>query len=188
MKNLISLLLLALFATSCNKKLDIAPPDNIINEQVLELLRTADDATVEKILKGMADALPPYMRGGGYNFRFSNMLDNTWSGQLTARMMTGNDIVVGNWAIPDNDYYTGQNISGETNASNPSWWHRAFGMTTAANKMLNIITEELIAENQSVRLREYLGRAYITRAFGYLYAQQTFGTNILGMSIYTKYD
>ena len=188
MKNLIALLLLALFATSCNKKLDIAPPDNIINEQVLELLRTADDATVEKILKGMADALPPYMRGGGYNFRYTNMLDNTWSGQLAARMMTGNDVVAGNWAMPDDDYYTGQDISGETNPSSPSWWHRGFGMTTASNKLLNIITEELINENKSVRLREYLGRAYLTRAFGYLYVQQTFGTNKLGMSIYTKYD
>lgn len=34
----------------------------------------------------------------------------------------------------------------------------------------------------------YLGQVYIVRAFGYLYAQETFGTNSLGMPIYTKYD
>src|SRR5690606_29252894 len=157
-------------------------------EHVQELLRTADDATIESILGAMADGLPPHMRGGGYNFRFSSALDNSWNGQLSARMMTGNDIVVGNWSIGDNDYYTGQDVTNENSASNPSWWHRAFVMTTAANRVFNVITENLIAENESIKLRDYLGRAYITRAFGYLYAQKTFGTKELGMSIYTEYD
>jgi hypothetical protein len=187
-KYLIGLSMFAIATISCNKKLDIAPPNNIITEQVQELLKTADDATVETILGAMADALPPYMRGGGYNFRYSNMIDNSWAGQLIARMMCGNDIVVGSWEMPDDDYYTGQDITGETSTTNPSWWHRAFGMTTAANKVFNIITEDLVQENPSIKLRDYLGRAYITRAFGYLYAQKTFGTNKLGMSVYTKYD
>src|SRR5690606_39655680 len=100
MRYLIALVMMAILATSCNKKLNIAPPDNIIDEQVRELLRTADEETVKSLLKSIADGLPPHMRGGGYNFRFSNMIDNTWSGQLSARMMLGNDVVVGNWAIP----------------------------------------------------------------------------------------
>ena len=189
MRYLIALVMMAILATSCNKKLDIAPPDNIIDEQVRELLRTADEETVKSLLKSIADGLPPHMRGGGYNFRFSNMIDNTWSGQLSARMMLGNDVVVGNWAIPaDNDYYSGQDITSENNASNPSWWHRAFSMTVAANKVANIITPGLLNENASITLRDYSGRAYLIRAFGYLYAQQNFGTNKLGMSIYTKFD
>lgn len=188
MKYLFVLSAIILLFTSCNEHLDIAPPDNIIDEHVQELLRTADDATIESILGAMADGLPPHMRGGGYNFRFSSALDNSWNGQLSARMMTGNDIVVGNWSIDDNDYYTGQDVTNENSASNPSWWHRAFVMTTAANRVFNVITEDLVAENESLKLRDYLGRAYITRAFGYLYAQKTFGTNELGMSIYTKYD
>lgn len=188
MKYIFVLSAFVLLFASCNKNLDIAPPDNIIDEQVQELLRTADDATIETILGAMADALPPHMRGGGYNFRFSTAIDNSWNGQLAARMMTGNDIVVGNWSIDDNDYYTGQDITSENNAYTASWWHRAFVMTTSANRVFNVITEDLIAENQSLKLRDYLGRAYITRAFGYLYAQKTFGTNELGMSLYTAYD
>ncbi|MVZ66229.1 RagB/SusD family nutrient uptake outer membrane protein [Sphingobacterium sp. DK4209] len=189
MKYLIALVMLAMLATSCNKKLDITPPDNIIDEQVRELLRTADEETVKSLMKGMADGLPPHYRGSGYNFRFSSMSDNSWSGQLAARMMLGNDIVVGNWSMPaENDYYTGQDLTSENSASTPSWWHRAYGMTNAANKVLNIITPEVLQNNPSVSLKEYVGRAYLTRAFGYLYAQQNFGTNKLGQSIYVKFD
>ena len=83
---------------------------------------------------------------------------------------------------------TVKNITGETNANNPSWWHRAFRMTTTANKAATMINEELIAENPSNLLKKYLGEIYVIRAFGYLYAQETFGTNSLGMPIYTKYD
>src|SRR5690606_32364397 len=46
----------------------------------------------------------------------------------------------------------------------------------------------VLQQNQNASLRDYVGRAYLTRAFGYLYAQQNFGTNKLGMSIYTKFD
>ena len=187
-KYLIALSALAFATTSCYEKLNIAPPNAITNEQVQELLKTADDATVQTIMGAIADALPPHMYGSGYNFRYSGNLDNTWSGQLIARLSCGNDIVEGNWQNPGDDYYNGENITGETNANNPSWWHRAFVMTVNANKVFGMVNEELIATNPNKKLKEYLGRAYVIRAFGYLYAQETFGTNSLGMPIYTKYD
>jgi len=152
------------------------------------LLKTADDETIETILGAIANTLKPEMYGSGYNFRYSGNLDGTWSGQLIARLSCGNDIVEGKWQNPGDDYYNGENITGETNANNPSWWHRAFKMTTTANKAATMINEELIAENPSNLLKKYLGEIYIVRAFGYLYAQETFGTNSLGMPIYTKYD
>ena len=187
-KYLIALSALAFATTSCYEKLNIAPPNAITNEQVQELLKTADDETIETILGAIANTLKPEMYGSGYNFRYSGNLDNTWSGQLIARLSCGNDIVEGNWQNPGDDYYNGENITGETNANNPSWWHRAFKMTTTANKAATMINEELIAENPSNLLKKYLGEIYIVRAFGYLYAQETFGTNSLGMPIYTKYD
>ena len=187
-KYLIALSVLALATTSCYEKLNIAPPNAITNEQVQELLRTASDETVETILGALANALPPEMYGSGYNFRYSANLDGTWSGQIIARLNCGNDVVEGNWEQPTDVYYTGQNITGETSAENPSWWHRAFKLTVTANKVMNMITDEIVAENPSKKLRDYQGRAYLVRAFGYLYAQETFGTNKLGMSIYTKYD
>ena len=187
-KYLIALSALAFATTSCYEKLNIAPPNAITNEQVQELLKTADDETVQTILGAIVNTLKPEMYGSGYNFRYSGNLDGTWSGQLIARLSCGNDIVEGNWQNPGDDYYNGENITSETNANNPSWWHRAFKMTTTANKVATMINEELIAENPSNLLKQYLGQVYIVRAFGYLYAQETFGTNSLGMPIYTKYD
>ena len=187
-KYLIALSALAFATTSCYEKLNIAPPNAITNEQVQELLKTADDETVQTILGAIANTLKPEMYGSRYNFRYSGNLDGTWSGQLIARLSCGNDIVEGNWQNPGDDYYNGENITSETNANNPSWWHRAFKMTTTANKAATMINEELIAENPSNLLKQYLGQVYIVRAFGYLYAQETFGTNSLGMPIYTKYD
>ena len=187
-KYLIALSALAFATTSCYEKLNIAPPNAITNEQVQELLKTADDETVQTILGAIANTLKPEMYGSGYNFRYSGNLDGTWSGQLIARLSCGNDIVEGKWQNPGDDYYNGENITSETNANNPSWWHRAFKMTTTANKAATMINEELIAENPSNLLKQYLGQVYIVRAFGYLYAQETFGTNSLGMPIYTKYD
>ena len=187
-KYLIALSALAFATTSCYEKLNIAPPNAITNEQVQELLKTADDETVQTILGAIANTLKPEMYGSGYNFRYSGNLDGTWSGQLIARLSCGNDIVEGNWQNPGDNYYNGENITSETNANNPSWWHRAFRMTTTANKAATMINEELIAENPSNLLKKYLGEIYIVRAFGYLYAQETFGTNSLGMPIYTKYD
>ena len=187
-KYLIALALVGFATTSCYEKLNIAPPNAITNEQVQELLKTADDEAVQTILGAIANTLKPVMYGSGYNFRYSGNLDGTWSGQLIARLSCGNDIVEGNWQNPGDDYYNGENITSETNANNPSWWHRAFKMTTTANKAATMINEELIAENPSNLLKQYLGQVYIVRAFGYLYAQETFGTNSLGMPIYTKYD
>ena len=187
-KYLIALSALAFATTSCYEKLNIAPPNAITNEQVQELLKTADDETVQTILGAIANTLKPEMYSSGYNFRYSGNLDGTWSGQLIARLSCGNDIVEGNWQNPGDNYYNGENITSETNANNPSWWHRAFRMTTTANKAATMINEELIAENPSNLLKKYLGEIYIVRAFGYLYAQETFGTNSLGMPIYTKYD
>lgn len=187
-KYLIALSALAFATTSCYEKLNIAPPNAITNEQIQELLRTADDETIETILGAIANTLAPEMYGSGYNFRYSGNLDGTWSGQFIARLSCGNDIVEGNWQNPGDDYYNGEDITGETDANNPSWWHRAFRMTTTANKAASMINEELIVENPSDLLKKYLGQVYIIRAFGYLYAQETFGTNSLGMPIYTKYD
>ena len=178
-KYLIALSALAFATTSCYEKLNIAPPNAITNEQVQELLKTADDETIETILGAIANTLKPEMYGSGYNFRYSGNLDGTWSGQFIARLSCGNDIVEGNWQNPGDDYYNGENITGETNANNPSWWHRAFRMTTTANKAATMINEELIAENPSNLLKKYLGEIYVIRAFGYLYAQETFGTNSL---------
>lgn len=187
-KYLIALSALAFATTSCYEKLNIAPPNAITNEMVEELLKTADDATVVTILGAIADALPPHMYGSGYNTRYSGQIDGTWSGQLAVRALSGNDVAYGYLSLPSNVYYNCGNFIDADNLAALSYWHRAFTLTNAANKMFNTLTDEVIATNNSPKLKEYYGRGLALRAFGYLYAMENFGTNSLGMPIYTTYS
>lgn len=187
-KYLIALSALAFATTSCYEKLNIAPPNAITNEMVAELLKTADEATVVTIMGAIADGLPPHMYGSGYNTRYSGTIDGTWSGQLAVRALSGNDVAYGYLSLPDNDYYNMGNFISEDDIYQLSWWHRAFTLTNTANKMFNTLTEEVVEANGSATLKEYYGRGLALRAFGYLYAMENYGTNSLGMPIYTVYN
>lgn len=187
-KYLIALSALAFATTSCYEKLNIAPPNAITNEMVAELLKTADDATVVTIMGAIADGLPPHMYGAGYNTRYSGRIDGTWSGQLAIRALSGNDVAYGYLSMPDNEYYNCGAFIDADNLAALSYWHRAFTLTNAANKMFNTLTEEVVEANGSATLKEYYGRGLALRAFGYLYAMENFGTNSLGMPIYTVYS
>lgn len=187
-KYLIALSALAFATTSCYEKLNIAPPNAITNEMVAELLKTADDATVVTIMGAIADGLPPHMYGGGYNTRYSGQIDGTWSGQLAIRALSGNDVAYGYLSMPDDEYYNCGAFIDADNLAALSYWHRAFTLTNAANKMFNTLTEEVVEANGSATLKEYYGRGLALRAFGYLYAMENFGTNSLGMPIYTVYS
>lgn len=187
-KYLIALSALAFATTSCYEKLNIAPPNAITNGMVAELLKTADDATVVTIMGAIADGLPPHMYGGGYNTRYSGRIDGSWSGQLAIRALSGNDVAYGYLAMPANEYYNCGAFIDADNLAALSYWHRAFTLTNAANKMFNTLTEEVVEANGSATLKEYYGRGLALRAFGYLYAMENFGTNSLGMPIYTVYS
>lgn len=187
-KYLIALSALAFATTSCYEKLNIAPPNNITNEMVQELLKTADDATLVTILGAMADALPPHMYGGGYNTRYSSQIDGSWSGQLAIRALSGNDVAYGYLSNPSDVYYNCGDFIGADYIAVASYWHRAFTLTNTANKMFNVLTDEVLAANSSLKLRDYYGRGLVIRAYGYLYAMENFGTNSLGMPIYTTHS
>ena len=187
-KYLIALSALAFATTSCYEKLNIAPPNAITNEMVGELLKTADDATVETIMGAIADALPPLMYGGGYNYRYSGQIDGTWSGQLAIRALSGNDVAYGYLSLPSDEYYNCGSFIDANNMAALSYWHRAFTLTNQANKMFLTLTEDVLAGSQSAKIKDYFARGLIIRAFGYLYAMENFGTNSLGMPIYTKYS
>lgn len=187
-KYLIALSALAFATTSCYEKLNIAPPNSITNEMVEELLKTADDATVETIMGAIADALPPLMYGGSYNSRYSGTIDGSWSGQLVMRNLSGNDVGYGYLSMPTDEYYNCQDFIDADNLGALSFWHRAFTLTNQANKMFNTLTEDVLAASSSLKIKDYFARGLVIRAFGYLYAMENFGTNSLGMPIYTVYS
>lgn len=189
-KYLIALSALAFATTSCYEKLNIAPPNAITNEMIQEMLRTATEDETRTILGAISDGLKPNMYGGGYNTRYSGATDGTWSGQWALRLLSGNDIALGYLSAPQgNDYYGCANLNGADKMDVLSYWHRAFTLTNAANKVAVLMNEDLIAANPTNNvLKQYYGNVLALRAFGYLYAMENFGTNSLGMPIYDTYS
>lgn len=189
-KYLIALSALAFATTSCYEKLNIAPPNAITNEMIQEMLMTATEDETRTILGAISDGLKPNMYGGGYNTRYSGATDGTWSGQWALRLLSGNDIALGYLSAPQgNDYYGCANLNGADQMDVLSYWHRAFTLTTAANKVAVLLNEDLIAANPTNNvLKQYYGNVLALRAFGYLYAMENFGTNSLGMPIYDTYS
>ena len=151
---------------------------------------TATEDETKTILGAISDGLKPHMYGSGYNTRYSGQTDGTWSGQWALRLLSGNDIALGYLSAPQgNDYYGCANLNGADQMDVLSYWHRAFTLTNAANKVAILLNEDLIAANPTNNvLKQYYGNVLALRAFGYLYAMENFGTNSLGMPIYDTYS
>ena len=145
-KYLIVLSLVGLVTTSCYEKLNITPPNNITNEQVMKLLETANSETVVTIMGALADALPQAVKSGGYA-TFNNYYSAyDYQGQDMVRGSTGNDIVVGN-TTPSGDLgnlYEGLSIRSSASNVNQPYWQRGYAMAHAANKVFNMLTDELV--------------------------------------------
>ena len=104
------------------------------------------------------------------------------------RNLSGNDVALGYLSLPDDPFYNCQDFIGADNLEALSYWHRAFTLTSNANKMFNILTPEIVEANGTAKVKEFYARGLVLRAYGYLYAMENFGTNSLGMPIYTTYS
>ena len=189
-KYLIALSLVGLVTTSCYEKLNIAPPNAITNEQVQKLLETADDETVVNIMGAMADGLNGQFKSTTSLNGWSND-DFSWTQALEVqRGFSGNDIVISNAAPTGTDLlmYNFTSIRTADAFQNEPFWLCGYNLVHAANKVFNLLTDELIAKNGNAKLKEFQGRAYLTRAYGYLFLMESYGTDELGVPIYTRYS
>lgn len=99
-KYLIALSALAFATTSCYEKLNIAPPNAITNEQVQELLKTADDKTIETILGAIAQHAETRNVRQRIQFPLFRQPRRHLERPAPRRLSCGNDIVEGNWQNP----------------------------------------------------------------------------------------
>lgn len=177
---------------SCNKKLDVAPPNNITDEQIQELLKSGDEATIRTVLGGMANSMPRafnYGGSGNSESRYTNVF-----GLEVMRNLEGNDIVFGdqNLTIFGGDEYRFLDfISEGTNKNSPYWFFAWNGITTA-NKMLNYLDDATVGSNTI--LKEFKARGLILRAYSYNFLMENYqdaylqgGKDKLGMPLYDTY-
>src|SRR5690554_664079 len=89
------ILVFPMLLIGCADQLEITPPNNIIDEQILEILESGDEDQIDMILGGMANSLPNLIRAGGIKDMSSDMRYNSPHGLAVMRNLEGNDIVFG---------------------------------------------------------------------------------------------
>lgn len=195
-KYLILLSLVGLVTTSCYEKLNITPPNSITNEQVMDLLENADDATVVTIMGALAEALPAQIKGGSYTTFNQAYYAYNYQSQGSLRCLSGNDLVLG-LTTPGGDIgnlYSCTNLRNSAGDDLLGYWKRGYALAQAANKMFVMLTDELLATNSSAALKSFAGWGYVTRAYGYLWLMENFAyaydgsASQLGVPIYTVYS
>ena len=195
-KYLIALATVGLLSTSCYEKLNITPPNKITEEQVKELLATADDATIENIMGGIAGALPSLIMTQDVGTGTLEIRSNRHSGQDVMRCYEGNDIVFGQRADAGGfgmDEYQMNDFTSQNTDKNYPYWKLGWQWITAANKVLNILDAKTVGDK--VKLKQYEAWALVIRAYAYNYLLENYqiaymqgGKDKLGVPYYNKYD
>lgn len=194
MKKILPIVLACSLFAACSDKLDVAPPNNITEEQIKELLKKGDENTVNLILGGMANNMPRVINSSGTgapssDIRYSNIL-----GLLAMRNLQSNDVVFGTRALTifgADEYRFLDFTSPDTDKNNPYWtygWH----IITSANKMLNLLDDNTVGTN--AKLKDYKARGLIVRAFAYNFLMENYqdaytqgGNTKLGLPLYDVY-
>ena len=173
-KYLIALSLVGLVTTSCYEKLNITPPNAITNEQVMELLKNGNDETVTTIMGAMADGLNAEFKHTGSLNGWSNEYYTYAQALDVNRSFAGNDMVLSAQPPTGDDLamYNFTSLRTSDNVTNEPFWIRGYDLVQAANKVFNLLTDELVETNGNVKLKDYQGRAYLTRAYGYLFLME----------------
>ncbi len=196
-KYLLALTLVGLVATSCYEKLNIAPPNNITNEQIMELLEDADDETVVTIIGAMATSIRDAVKAGGFASFTPIYYPNSYVSQFMMRTLSGNDLVLGR-TEPGGDIgylYDCTNLINASSDGTFAYWKYPYNIVHTANKVYTVMTFDMVDNSTSAALKGYAGWGLITRAYAYLNLLENFctgfdgtGTSQMGVPIYTVYS
>lgn len=195
MKKLLIILATCSFFASCSKSLDVTPPNSITDEQIQELLKKGDLKTIELIIGGMANNMPRNINAAGTGVTGSDGRYNGVLGMLAMRNLEGNDVVFGSRALTGfgGDEYRFLDFTSEGVDKNYPYWNYSWSIITAANKMLNLLTDNTVGTN--AKLMEYKSRGLIVRAYSYNFLMDNYqdaylqgGKNKLGVPLYDFYS
>src|SRR5690554_6807053 len=118
----------------CADQLEITPPNNITDEQILKILESGDEDQIDMILGGMANQLPLLIKAGsGSEIRYSNL-----QGMLVMRNLEANDIVFGTATSTafGADEYLFRDFTSSSIDKNKAYWFYSWNIITNANKLL----------------------------------------------------
>lgn len=196
MKKQISIYLLAglvFTLSSCYKKLQLEPANAITNEQLQALLQQGD----ESLWAGVVGSLPTLIittdtGAGALDWRY-----NRYTGANIMRGLEANDMIFATQTLAGGAFgateYQMTSYRTAGGQSTEFCWRLGWLFVTAANKILNTVTDEVVAANPA--LPKYQAWALFARAFSYNYLLDNFadsyalgGGQALGVPIYTRFE
>ena len=194
---ILSVALGMLFVSSCAGRLDIAPPNNLTEEQIKDLMDNGSDADKQKVMNAIAAPMIKYFNYWGIlgqgtaDPRYYGYQGLEW-----VRNIQGNDVAFGynssaNSLAGKAEYDFSIPYTNKTHTA-PFWFGYAYAINQA-NLLLSYMTEEAAAGNDL--FKDGRARGLLVRAYSYLCLMENFqdaytngGADKLGMSLYEKYD
>ena len=182
--------------SSCAKDLEITPPANIIDEQIIAILASGDTTKIKLVMESMANQMPNLFNT--YNLSGGGVADGryyTGQGMDAMRNLEANDIVFGgkNLNIFGADEYYLRDFISTAVDKNLSYWNQQWNIITSANKMLNYLDDATVGTN--IKLKEYKARGLVVRASAYAYLMENYqnaylqgGKDKLGLPLYDIYS
>ena len=173
MKKYIVILAAAMWAfSSCADKLDLAPENQITQEQIMAILASGDDAKIDQIIGGLAGALPTWIHRtfGGSDSRANSCLNFHYVNNLQ-----GFDIVPGTDAVEwgyQAYNFDGKNGRSSINLLNTNYWAFGWKCVAEANRMLDLLPDDVVGENK--KLKGYKASALTLRAYGYNFLMENY--------------
>ena len=187
---------------SCASKLDVTPPNSIIDEQIVELLENGTATQQQAILKAIVNPMVQYFNNYDRNNVCStgsaNVMNYSYVGIEWGRSLMGNDVALGydleSYDLAGRDLYqfvTDYRL-GNSNVNYCHWTTYAYGINQA-NIVLGYMTKELAAKD--ALFKDGRARALMVRAYSYMCMMEEYqdayllgGKNKLGLPIYESYD
>ncbi len=184
------------FLSSCGDQLDLEPANSITDEQISELLESGDEDDKARVISYIANYMPPLFNAskkssaGSADGRYY-----TCQGLDCMRNLEGNDIVFGRTTLSSfgADEYLLRDFISQSVDKNMYYWHHMWTLITTANKLLNLLDDESVGDNTS--LKEYKARGLVIRAYAYAYLMENYqdsylqgGKDKLGLMLYDYYN
>lgn len=197
MKKYILSLCAGLALASCSNKLEVTPPNNIIDEQIKEILASGDDEKIKLVMKALAENLPTNFISYNtvYSGGFSGSVENSQAGQDILRIVRGNDVVYGDKFIGGsvgNAYILKDFWEADLTTENYAYWLLGANVVNNANKILGYLDDKTVSSNKI--LKDYRARCLVVRAYGYNYLMENYqdaylqgGSEKLGLPLYDTY-
>ncbi len=161
-------------ASSCGKMLDVAPPNNITDEQISDLMVNGSAETQAKILAQIATGIQQYFNVWAIpNVGTGALAPSTYcmQGIEWMRGLQGNDIAIGRDAntngLCGKAFYEGTfNFRLSNESTNKAHWYVNGHIINKANFILSYMTKEMAA--QKATYANARAAALMVRGYGYM--------------------